>query len=308
MTEWINDTLGLAPGVQTKLLVSAIAIIALLVARWLALRGLHKRIEQTDIVYRSGKAITYVTTVAIGLALAWIWIDAFSNLATYLGLASAGIAIALSDVLKNMAGWAYIVVRKPFRVGDRVEIMGTHGDVIDIRVFRFTLAEVGNWIDAEQATGRLIHVPNGVLFTNQLANYTEGFEFIWHEIPILVTFESNWHAAEALVRNVLTTKTPDIESRAGTQVRAIARSYHLKLGVLTPTVYVSVKDSGVLLTARFLVDVRQSRVVEEKVWRGVLDAFAEADDIDLAYPTIRSYLPNAVKLEIEPSNRGTSEQ
>lgn len=298
MTEWLDETLGIAPGVQTKLLASLLAIVALLIVRWLVMRSLHKRLEQNDMVYRSGKAATYVTTIAIVLALAWIWIDAFSNVATYLGLASAGIAIALSDVLKNMAGWAYIVVRRPFRVGDRVEVIGTTGDVIDVRVFRFTLAEVGKWVDAEQATGRLIHVPNGVLFTNQLANYTEGFEFIWHEIPVLVTFESNWRAAEALIRGVLEERAPNIEARAGTQVRAIARSYHLKLGVLTPTVYLSVKDSGVLLTARFLVDVRQRRVIEEKIWRGVLDAFAKADDIDLAYPTIRSFLPNPVELRL----------
>lgn len=305
--EWINETLGIAPGVRTKLFLSAIAIAALLLARWLALRALHRRLEQDGVAYRSGKAVTYVTTVAIALALAWIWIDSFSNLATYLGLASAGIAIALSDVLKNLAGWAYIVVRRPFRVGDRVEVVGTIGDVIDIRVFRFTLAEVGNWVHAEQATGRIVHVPNGVLFINQIANYTEGFDFVWHEVPILVTFESNWHAAEALVREVLASKTPDIEAKAGTQVRAIARSYHLKVGILTPTVYVSVKDSGVLLTARFLVDVRQRRVVEERVWRGVLDAFAGAKDVDLAYPTIRSYLPNPVELRLRPDQSNQSE-
>ena len=172
MTEWINETLGISAGAQTKLLVSVIAVVALLIIRWFALRALHKRLEQSDVVYRSGKALTYATTFAIALALAWIWIDAFSNVATYLGLASAGIAIALSDVLKNMAGWAYIVVRRPFRVGDRVEIMGTIGDVIDIRLFRFTLAEVGNWVDADQAPGRWFHVPSGILFTYQIANYT----------------------------------------------------------------------------------------------------------------------------------------
>ncbi len=307
MREWFNETLGVAPGVQTKIVVSVVAVVTLLVVRWLALRALHRRLEQTDVVYRSGKAITYATTVAIALALAWIWIDAFSNFATYLGLASAGVAIALSDVLKNMAGWAYIFLRRPFRVGDRVEVMGTIGDVIDIRVFRFTLAEVGNWVDAEQATGRLIHVPNGVLFSNQIANYTEGFEFIWHEVPILVTFESNWHTAETLVREVLAAKAPAIEARAGKQIREIARSYHLKLGVLTPTVYVSVRDSGVLLTARFLVNVRQRRVVEEAVWRGVLDAFAAAEDVDLAYPTFRSYLPNPVQLQLRPDQSNQSE-
>jgi small-conductance mechanosensitive channel len=118
------------------------------------------------------------TTVIALLAPAWIWIDAFNDLGTFLGLLSAGVAIALADVLKNMAGWMYIPSRRPFRVGDRIEIEGTRGDVVDIRLFCFSLMEIGNWVDAEQSTGRLVHVPNGSVFINQVANYTEGFQYI----------------------------------------------------------------------------------------------------------------------------------
>lgn len=98
-------------------------------------------------------------------------------------------AIALADVLKNMAGWMYIPSRRPFRVGDRIEIEGTRGDVVDIRLFCFSLMEIGNWVDAEQSTGRLVHVPNGSVFINQVANYTEGFQYIWHEMPVRTFFQ-----------------------------------------------------------------------------------------------------------------------
>ena len=105
--------------------------------------------------------MTFVGLVSLG----FIWLEAFDNLPTYLGLVSAGIAIGLSDLLKSIAGWVYIVVRRPFRVGDRVEVAGSKGDVVDIRLFRFSLIEVGGWVDADQSTFRLLHIPNGRVFT-----------------------------------------------------------------------------------------------------------------------------------------------
>lgn len=296
--DWVEEEFGIATGTQGKILASLIVVVVALVVRALILRGVHNRTDETELLYRTGKLTTYTTTLVVGLALAWIWFSSFSNVATYIAVVSAGLAIALADVLKNVVGWGYIVVRRPFRVGDRIELGGTKGDVLDIRLFRFTVAEVGNWVDAEQATGRLIHIPNGVLFLDQVANYTEGFEFIWHEIPVLVTFESDWKRAEQILLEVVRSAAPDIEARAGARIRETARSYHIKLGVLTPIVYLTVKESGILLTARFLTDVRSRRSVEQRVWRRVLDTFAAEERIDLAYPTVRTYLEGPIKLEL----------
>ncbi len=294
---WITEQLGISAEAQAKIIASLVVIILALVARALARRAVHRRTDETEVVYRTGKLATYAATLVVLPALAWIWLESVSSLATYLAVVSAGLAIALADVLKNVAGWGYIVIRRPFRVGDRIEIAGTKGDVLDIRLFRFTVAEVGNWVDAEQATGRLVHVPNGLLFAELVANYTEGFEFVWHEVPVLLTFESDWRAGEEVLLDIVRRAAPDIEARAGSRIREAARSYHIKLGVLTPTVYLTVKDSGVLLTARFLVDPRTRRGIEQSVWRDVLDAIAAHPDLDLAYPTVRTYFKGPVHVE-----------
>ncbi len=196
-----------------------------------------------------------------------------------------------------MAGWGLILTRKPFQVGDRIEVDGLKGDVVDIRLFRFSLMEIGGWVDAEQSTGRLVHVPNGVVFNAPLANYTEGFAFIWDEIPVLVTFESNWKLAEKLIQTVLANEAPDVESAAGTRIRETARTYSIRVGTLTPTVYVSVKDSGVLLTARYLVETRTRRGRADRIWRGILDAFETEPTVHLAYPTIRTHLIDQIRLQ-----------
>ncbi len=292
--DWITEQFSLSPATQTKLFGTLIVVVVALLLRYLIGRVLHMRLDDTEAVYRTSKLTTYALTVVSSIALAWIWIDAFDNLATYLAVVSAGLAIALADVLKDMAGWVYVLVRRPFRVGDRIEIDGTKGDVIDLRLFRFTVAEVGNWVDAEQATGRLIHIPNGGLFTTQLANYTEGFEFVWHEMAVLITFESDWHLAEERFREIAETHSPEIEAEAGARIRKIARNYNIKLGVLRPTVYLSVRDSGVLLTLRFLTDPRERRGVEERIWRAILETLDAEPTIELAYPTVRGFLRDPI--------------
>jgi small-conductance mechanosensitive channel len=254
------------------------------------IRQIHRRIDDPELLFRARKTAAYIATFVIVLAVARIWSGAFGDLGTFLGLLSAGIAIALADVFLNLAGWLYIITRRPFKAGDRIEVAGMAGDVVDIRVFRFTLLEIGNWVDADQSTGRLLHIPNGLLFRQGMANYTEGFAHIWHEIGVLVTFESDWERAEEIIRLQLEPyHMKEEEMHAAREFREASRRYFIRYKELDPIVYTTVKDSGVMLTARLLIHPRQRRGVDDTLWRGILKAFAEEPNVELAYPTIRTY-------------------
>lgn len=280
----------------TSEIVGSVAVVAgLFLLRWVILRYVHRKIDDPDVWFRAKRIATYTTTVVAVISLAWIWVDAFDSFPTYLGLVSAGIAIALSDLLKNMAGWLYILIRRPLRLGDRIEVDGTAGDVVDIRLFRFSLMEIGKWVHADQSTGRLVHVPNGIVFTRPVANYTEGFEHIWHEIPVLITFESNWEKARQIIGEVVEAAS-SLDAEAFQGLRETARQYQIKIGTLTPIVYLTVEDSGVLLTGRLLARARERRLIDERVWTALLTRFAEQDDIDLAYPTVRTFFAGPVEI------------
>ncbi len=297
MTEWISDNVGIAAETQAEVLGTIAVIVILVLLRGVAIRTAKARLENPDDVYQVRKIATYSVTFVGIVSLAWIWIDAFSDLPTYLGLVSAGVAIALADVLRNMAGWVLIMTRRPFRLGDRIQIQDTIGDVVDIRLFRFSLMEVGGWVAADHSTGRLVHMPNGYVFTSKIANYTEGFEYVWDEIPVLVTFESDYEEAERIIAGVLSRLAPDVEHTAGARIRATAHRYTIKIGTLTPTTYLTVRDSGVLITARYLVGVRARRGVEQDIWRGILRGFGEAANVELAYPTVRTYFDGPIELD-----------
>ena len=129
---------------------------------------------------------SYIATLVYILILIPIWAGTTQQWATVLSVMGAGVALALHEVLLNIAGWVYIVISRPYRAGDRIEMGTIRGDVIDIRLFQTTLLEIGNWVDGDQSTGRVVHLPHGQIFRNPLYNYTKGFEFLWNEIAILV--------------------------------------------------------------------------------------------------------------------------
>ncbi|MDX1510131.1 MAG: mechanosensitive ion channel [Nitriliruptorales bacterium] len=274
--------------VEFRLLITAILVILLLLTRWIVARVLRRRVDDVEIRHRARRAVTYVVTILLIAGLATIWVEPLRGLAAFFGLLSAGIAIALSDLLKNFAGWAFILSRRPFRRGDRVVIGDHMGDVLDIRLFSFTLLEVGAYVDAMQSTGRIINVPNGKVLTEPIINSSEGFAFAWHEIPVLITFESDWRRAEQHLLEVLEADCADTVEEARAAIARATDDLPIRYRSLTPTVYLTVRDSGVLLTGRMLVPVRQRRSREQNIWRGMLDRIAADPTVELAYPTLRA--------------------
>jgi small-conductance mechanosensitive channel len=149
--------------------------------------------------------------------------------------------------------------------------------------------EIGNWVESDQSTGRVIHIPNGKIFNEGLANYSQGFAYIWNEIPVLVTFESDWRKAKQLLTETAQRYGTALSDSAARDLKEAAKKYMIFYSKLTPAVYTTVKDCGVMLTIRYLCEPRRRRGSEQEIWEDILDAFAAHDDIDFAYPTQRFY-------------------
>jgi len=289
MQELIKDYLGLSPELQVKILESLFVIFIIIVIQRLIKKFVLGKIEDIRVRYQWQKISLYLAVFLIIIFLISTWLNIFGSVATFLGLISAGIAIALKDPLVNMVAWGFILIRQPFKVGDRVQIGDIAGDVIDIRLFQFSVNEIGNWVDADQSTGRIVHIPNGKVFTEPQSNYTAGFQYIWHEIPVLLTFESNWKKAKQLLTDIVNHHGVLLGKEAENQIKEAARTFLIFYNKLTPIVYTTVRDSGVLLTLRYMCNPRERRSIEEKIWEDILNKFSEFDDIDFAYPTQRFY-------------------
>lgn len=286
---FLHNSMGLKPDMSMRLFWTLTVILSAMILRGLICRLFRYRIQDLTRRYIARKTITYIVTFAAMIALVRIWFGGFSGMAAYLGILSAGLAIALQDPLTNLAGWIFITTRKPFEVGDRIQVGDTAGDVIDIRLFNFSLIEIGNWVHADQSTGRIIHLPNGLIYKKPIMNYTQGFNFIWNELPVVVTFESNWSKAKQILLEAAQRHTAIRSEDAAEQVKRAARKFLIFYQHLEPAVWTSVVDNGVRLTIRYLTAPRRRRATEQEIWEDILEAFARESDIDFAYPTTRFF-------------------
>lgn len=278
---------GVTP-IQSKIIATITIVIVLWFLQRLILRSIMKLHSDIAVRYTWRKSAAYTFYVIGIVAILFVWSNNFGDFATYLGLLSAGLAIAFQDPIVNMAGWYFILFQKPFRVGDRIEVEGQIGDVVDINLFQFTIVEVGNWVSEEQSTGRIIHIPNAKIFKSPLANYNEGLDYIWNEMKVLVTFESNWRKAKVCLQALLDEHAPNVGESAKRELQASSGEYLLYYHNLTPIVYTTVEDSGVLFTLRYLCKPKNRRTTMCFLWENILDAFQKEEDLDFAYPTRRA--------------------
>lgn len=287
ISNWFLEHWGLSFPTQSKILYSIIALLIIIFLRRITVKiFLQRKVEVKERYYYTN-AIKYTYSVILIIALITIWFSEFRSIATFLGLVGAALTIALRDPIVNLAGWVFILARQPFKIGDRIQIGDQRGDVIDIRLFQFTLNEIGNWVEADQSTGRIIHIPNGKVFVDSQANYSQGFSHIWNEMNVTVTFESDWKKAKKLCNDILDKHTVHLTENARKSLMEVSKKYMILYSKLTPIVYTRVKESGVCLYLRYLVDPKKRRTSENMIWEDLLDAFNSSDDINFAYPTKR---------------------
>ena len=281
------ELLGMSSSTQGQVVISVLVIIILFVLRRTLLAVVGKKVEDPASRYRWAKTSAYTASL-IGLAVViQIWFVALRSLSTFLGLLSAGLAIALRDLVADFAGWLFILFRRPFDLGDRIQIGAHAGDVIDRRIFQFSIMEIGNWVAADQSTGRVIHIPNQRVFLEPLANYSAGFPYLWNELKILLTLESDWKKAKTLFAEITKEITKDVVAEAQGPRKEEDQRFLIHYRTLTPTVYTSVEESGVSLTVRYLCRPRERRGTGEELWEEILQAVSRTDGIELAYPTQR---------------------
>ena len=287
--EWLAEATGLGSQTIGKLLLTTAVVVVLSLLRWAWIAVVNRRRDDPQVRYRWRKTATYSLTVVGLILIGRVWLEGIQSLVTYLGLLSAGIAVALRDPIVNWFGWAFVGWRRPFTIGDRIQIGLLCGDVIDIGISTFSVLEVGAQETGEQTTGRIVHVPNGKVFVEPLVNTTQGFGYVWNEIPIVITFESDWHRAKQILEKVLEGHVESVTEEAARFIRDASRKFLIRSANVNPVVYTRIVADGVELTLRFICEARSRRRTTEAVCEAILDAFAEESDIDFAYRTSRIF-------------------
>jgi len=152
-----------------------------------------------------------------------------------------------------------------------------------------------------RARAELSIIPNSKIFTQAQANFSKGFQYIWHEIPVLLTFESDWKKGKNILDKIARKHAEHLSEFAEKRIIEASKKFMIYYKHLTPKVYTTVRDSGVFLTIRYLTDPRKRRGTENAIWENILKAFAKYPEIDFAYPT-RRYFNNAIEGPFSKNN------
>ncbi len=190
---WLTNPLSL------RLLRILIGLMVIYTAVWVVTRRLTPRIHDVDGRYRTRKLV-----ILLGYAVAAVYIaegfsDRLGGLTVAFGVAGAGVAFALQEVIASVAGWVAVLAGGFFRVGDRVRLGGIRGDVIDVGILRTTLMECGDWVDGDLYNGRIVRVANSFVFKEPVFNYSADFPFLWDEIVLPISYRSD----RVLARSIL---------------------------------------------------------------------------------------------------------
>jgi small-conductance mechanosensitive channel len=267
---------------------SAIWVSALYAVIKVGLQGLvSKSISNDEMRYKFRKTTGVLFWVASFVIVLRIWIPNPQALLVAYGLVGAGIAIALQDFFKNFVGGIIIFVNGVYRVGDRIEINNEFGDVIDIGLFYTTVMELREWVSGDQATGRICSVPNGFVLGNVVNNYTRDHEFIWDEIFVPITYDSDYGAAKKILIEIAQKETNDIMKKAESEFSHMKTKFYVSKREMKPDVFVQMTDNWIALYLRYISPVKSRRMLNNLISQKILNAFSSSKKIKIASTTLK---------------------
>lgn len=265
------------------LLTIVVLIAARLVIGWFILPLFYQR----ESLFIARRLSNYLLVLLMTMVLALFFLEDIKQVATVLGIASAAVVIALQDLCSSLAGWFVIIGSRKFCVGDRVEIDGMRGDIIDIQLLRMTLVEVNNWLGVDEPTGRVVLVPNNFVFKTKVFNYSHVHPFVWNKVDITVTYETPALEAQALLQKVLEEETATEFGEARKGATAMETRYGAMETVYQPKIYTFLADSGVMFSLVYCCHYRRNGATRNRINKRIVEEFEKDPRMQLAYPTHR---------------------
>lgn len=280
LKQWLYDP---SIGRLVAMIVGLLVIVVLIRA---AQRTVAARITDGDTRYRVRKALSFAGYVLAFVFLAALFSDRLGGLTVAFGVAGAGIAFALQEVIASVAGWLALTFSSFYHPGDRVQLGGIRGDVIDIGVLRTTLMELGQWVDGDLYNGRIVRVANSFVFKEPVFNYSGDFPFLWDEIKVPVRFGSDRQVAQAIIRQAAEDVVAEYAATAEVAWRQMVRRYMIEDASVTPAITLVVNDNWMEYTLRYVVDYRRRRITQDALFNRIMDLVdASGGKVQLASAT-----------------------
>jgi small-conductance mechanosensitive channel len=270
-----------------KLYYLVIAFILVLIASFYIKKAISKKVEDTDRKYHARKATNIFGYVLLTLIALIIYRDSIGNLGVAFGLAGAGVAFALQEVITSIAGWISIMFTNQVKVGQRVKIGNVKGDIINIDILKTTVMEVGDWIDGDLYNGKITTISNSFVFKNPIENYSADYPFLWDEIQVPLRLESDYRLARELFTNLINEVCGTFAEDSARTWEVMKYKYRIESAQVAPMITLKFNENWITFNLRYVVDYRKRRSTKDILYTRLLDEISKHDKlITIATSTI----------------------
>ncbi|WP_158728820.1 MULTISPECIES: mechanosensitive ion channel family protein [unclassified Flavobacterium] len=289
-TYLFNATVG-------KIVVAMIGIIIIFIISKIAKGKLSNQFEDNSSRHKTKKLIDFVGFILMIVMLSVVYSDKLGGLTVAFGVAGAGIAFALQEVIASVAGWLAIMFGGFYKTGDRVKLGGIKGDVIDIGVLRTTIMETGEWVDGDLYNGRLVLIANSFVFKEPVFNYSGDFPYLWDEIKIPIMFGSNYKKAESIMTEIANEVVKEYSQEAQNKWKGLVSKYMIEDAQTTPMITLVVNDNWVEYTVRYTVHYKKRRGTKNELYTQILQA-VEATGTEVKFASATFHLVEAPEIKV----------
>lgn len=276
---------------------------AIIVFVWIGLLKIGKKVTSSFIENIKYSTVTYkvfrntISTISI-LLLLGTWLKVKNSIFLIAILIIMLAAFSIKNLSTNLVGWFMLLRKKYFKLYDRIEINDIKGDVIKITPFYFKMIERGNSLTSSTATGRVIHMPNHILLTNPLYNYSELIQFNWGEVKYYITVDSDWKKVLHIVKKEVNIYLADFLSQyAEEEIHNIERISALFDEELKVKTYVLIEDEAIIIIAQFPIHYTKNSSTKSSLNERIIPMLNNAPNVELSGKTVHLNVDNFDELK-----------
>lgn len=236
-------------------------------------RILRKNVQDPNVRYKSQKGIEVLGYILIFILTASYFTGDIKDFTLAIGLLTAGITITLQELILSLAGSMYIFFVKVYGPGDRIEINGIKGDVIDIDSIYTSMMEIGEWVSSDNYSGRIVKLSNAFVFKGPIYNYSKDFPFIWDEFNLPIRYGSDVEAAKIIVIQVASELLSEYVEESRNKWKEVVNKYYIEDAQVDPSLAITLTDNWIQFNLRYIVDYRKRRITKHLLHNTIAEAF-----------------------------------
>src|SRR6266481_3771001 len=277
--QWGAIVAGQERAVLHASLISVTIVLAAILLLLFADRWLERLLARAPVDRRQLATLRSVVGVALQIVgvvvILLVLVGVPGQLGTMLGLAGAGLTVALKDFIVAFIGWFVLMGRNGMRVGDWVEINGVSGEVLELGMFRTVLLETGNWTDAGHPTGRRVTFTNSFATAGHYFNFSTAGQWLWDELSVMVPYDRDPHAVAEAIQKEVTAATAPSTAQAEQEWRRAARGQGGAAFSAQPGIAVRPAAGGVEIAVRYVTRASERLALRARLYQAAVQLLSQ---------------------------------